>query len=193
MKRFFNAGGKIAAITLASAIAGTLAPLGAALASDSAKSPQAAAPTPEVKLVADYNSWFVGVFMDPDKMRAGLPKYITAKTVLREATSLPWGGTMIGYDGWVRLCHASAPIFARLGPLVTGSDVTYYQHGNVVLRELVMTIKPAKAAPEAFNMGLIEKYTVERGRITQIDEFYADTATFLERLRVLGALPEPGK
>jgi hypothetical protein len=28
-------------------------------------------------------------------------KYITDETVLHEATSLPWGGTMVGYDGWV--------------------------------------------------------------------------------------------
>jgi hypothetical protein len=52
-----------------------------------------------------------------------------------------------------------------------------------------LTIKPSKEAPEPFVMGVIEKYTVENGRVKQIDGFYADTASFLERLAILRALP----
>src|SRR6266852_5549167 len=66
--------------------------------------------TPEVKLVDDYNAWFLGGAYagDMDKLKAGLPKYITNETVLHEVASLPWGGTMVGYAGWVRLSEKSA-------------------------------------------------------------------------------------
>jgi hypothetical protein len=151
--------------------------------------------TPEVKLVDDYNAWFFGEVTagDVEKLKAGLPKYITSDTVLHEALSLPWGGTMVGYDGWVRLSQITGPIFGKILSFVEVSAPKYYQHGNVVVREISLTIKPTKAAPEPFVMGIIEKFTVENGRISQIDEFYADTASFLERLSVLGALPEHGK
>jgi hypothetical protein len=52
-----------------------------------------------------------------------------------------------------------------------------------------MTIKATKAAPEPFVMSIVEKFTIENGRIKQIDEFYADTAALLKRFRVLNAIP----
>jgi hypothetical protein len=147
--------------------------------------------TPEIKLVDDYNIWFMGVALDNDitKLKAGLPKYITNETILHEAQSLPWGGTMIGYDGWVHLNQNVAPVFNKILTLVSGSDATYYQRGNVVVREISMIIKPNKEAPGLFTMGIIEKYTIRSGRIAQIDEFYADTASLIARLGALGALP----
>jgi ketosteroid isomerase-like protein len=148
--------------------------------------------TPEIQLIDDYNTWFSGVALDPDvtKLKAGLPKYITKDTILHEATSLPWGGTMIGFDGWVHLNQNVAPVFDKILPLVGGSEATYYQRGNVVVREINMTIKASKEAPTPFAMGIIEKYTIRDGRIAQIDEFYADTASLIARLRALGALPD---
>jgi hypothetical protein len=38
-------------------------------------------------------------------------------------------------------------------------------------------------------MSIIEKYSVENGRIKQIDEFYADTAGLLKRFHALNAIP----
>jgi hypothetical protein len=152
--------------------------------------------TPEIKLVDDYNTWFMGqeLAVDMDKFKAGLPKYITNDTVLHEADSLPWGGTTVGYDGWVHLIQIiDGPIFGKLSSLLDVSSPKYYQHGNIVLREYTMTIKPTKAAPKPFVMGIMEKYTVEDGRISQVDEFYADTAGVLERFAVLGVLPEHKK
>jgi len=148
--------------------------------------------TPEIQLVDDYNVWFMGVALDPDvtKLKAGLPKYITKDTILHEAASLPWGGTMIGYDGWVRLNQNVNPVFNKILPLVSGSEATYYQRGNIVVREINMIIKPSKDAPGPFTMGIIEKYTIRGGRIAQIDEFYADTASLIARLGALGALPD---
>jgi ketosteroid isomerase-like protein len=148
--------------------------------------------TPQVRLIEDYNSWFEGVALDPDvsKLKAGLPKYITKDTVLREPVSLPWGGTMIGYDGWVHLNQTVAPVFNKILPLVGFADPTYYQKGNVVLREIALTIQTSKEAPAPFSMGIIEKYTVRDGRIAEIDEFYGDTASFLARLRAMGALSD---
>jgi hypothetical protein len=150
--------------------------------------------TPEVKLIEDYNTWYLGAYAgDMEKLKAGLPKYINDDTVLHEAASLPWGGTMVGYDGWVRLSQKSVPIFAQIASLLEVSGPTYYQHGNVVIREITLTIKPTNAAPEPFVTGLMEKYSVENGRIKQIDEFFADTASFLDRLALLGALPDRKK
>jgi hypothetical protein len=148
--------------------------------------------TPEVQLVDDYNTWYLGGTYggDMEKLKAGLTKYITNETVLHEVASLPWGGTMVGYDGWVRLIQKSNPISEKISSLLEVSSPKYYQHGNVVIHEITLTIKPTKAAPVPFVMGIMEKYTVENGRIKQIDEFFADTASFLERLRVVGALPE---
>jgi hypothetical protein len=191
--RFSNAAAIIAAAALTACM---LMPAGARFAVGAVQSDAKAHPmSPEVKLVDDYNTWFLGGAYagDMGKLKAGLPKYITDQTVLHEVVSLPWGGTMVGYDGWVRLTQASGPVFEKISSLFEVSSPKYYQQGNVVLHEITLTIKPTKAAPEPFVMGIIEKYTIENGRIKQIDEFYADTASFLERLAVLGALPEHKK
>jgi hypothetical protein len=186
---FDGAGRIIAATALTSAAASMLAPIDAALASSTAGAARKKPPmSPEIKLVDDYNTWFQGAFDDPAKMKVGLPKYITNETVLHEAVSLPWGGTMVGYDGWAHLHESGKAVWELLYPNVEVSGPEYYQHRNVVLHEITMTIKPTKAAPTPFVMGILEKYTVENGRIKQIDEFYQDTASFLERLRVLGIL-----
>jgi hypothetical protein len=151
--------------------------------------------TPEIKLVYDYNAWFIGGAYagDVGKLRAGLPKYITDETVLHEAVSLPWGGTTVGYEGWVHLTQVSAPVMATLAPLMEVSASEYYQRRNIVFKEATMTIKSTKQAPAPFVMGVVEKYTIENGRIKQIDEFYADTASFLQRLNIVGAFPERKK
>jgi hypothetical protein len=184
------------------AAAGMSAVAGMLTASEAASAPGSDRPadkkktmTPETKLVDDYNTWFIGGAYegDMDKLRAGLPSFITNETVLQEAASLPWGGKSVGYEGWVRVCSISGPIFEKLGSLVDLSAPTYYQDGHTVLHQLVMTIKPTGAAPEPFVMGVMEKYTVAHGRISYIDEFYADTAGFLERLTVLGAIPRRDK
>jgi len=164
------------------------APLDSTVAADAPKKPPM---TPEVKLVDDYNTWFLGGAYEGDveKLKAGLPKYITNQTVLHEVASLPWGGTLVGIPGWIELTQKSAPVFAKITSLLEVSGPTYYQRSNVVIHEITLTIKGSPAAPEPFTMGLMEKYTIEKGRIKQIDEFYADTASFLERLAVLGAIP----
>jgi hypothetical protein len=160
----------------------------AAAAGDATKKENAR--TPEIKLVDDYNAWLAGMYMgDLDKLKAGLAPYITDQTVLYEAKSLPWGGKMVGYDGWVRLCRIAGPIFAKLSPLLEASRSKYYQYRNVVLHETSMTIRGSTQAPEPLTFGIIEKYIIENGRIKQIDEFYADTASLVERLKVLGAMP----
>jgi hypothetical protein len=148
-------------------------------------------PTPEVKLVDEYTTWFSGAAFagDMDKLKADLTKYITDKTVLHEAISLPWGGTMVGYDGWVRLSKTVTPIVGKISSDLDVSDPVYYQRGRIVIREVTVTIKGTAAAPQPFAMGLIEKFTIESGRIKQIDVFFQDTAGFLDRLTVLGAIP----
>jgi hypothetical protein len=151
--------------------------------------------TPEVKLVDDYNTWFLGggYQSDATKLQANLPKYITSETVLHEVVSLPWGGTMVGIPGWMVLIQKSNSVLLKINSLLDLSPATYYQRGNVVLHEFALSIKGSPAAPEPFSMGIIEKYTIENGRIKQIDEFYADTASFLDRLAVLGAIPPRNK
>ena len=147
--------------------------------------------TPEVKLVDDYNTWYAGGAYagDMDKLKAGLTQYITNQTVLHEANSLPWGGTTVGYDGWVHFSQTVAPIFEKIASYLEVSDPLYYQRGHIVIRESTVTIKGTPAAPQPFVMGLIEKFTIENGRIKQIDSYFQDTAGFLDRLAALGAIP----
>jgi hypothetical protein len=151
--------------------------------------------TPEIELVDEYNTWFLGGAYagDMEKLKAGLPKYITNETVLHEPVSLPWGGTFIGFEGWVRLCQITDPIFAKLSSLLEFSAPHYYQHRSVVLNETTMTLKSTKLTPEPFTMGIVEKYTIDNGRIKQIDEYYADTASLISRLSVLGVSTERKK
>jgi len=166
-------------------------PIGLPFAAESRADTKKPAMTPEVKLVDDYNTWFLGGAYagDVEKLKAGLPQYITNDTVLHEVASLPWGGTLVGYEGWVELSRKSSPVFGKISSLVEVSSPKYYQHGNVVIHEITLTIKGSPAAPQPFSMGIMEKYTIEKGRIKLIDEFYADTASFLERLALLGAIP----
>jgi hypothetical protein len=140
--------------------------------------------TPEIELIEKYNTWFRGVLGDIEQVRAGLPDYITNETVLNEPASIPWGGAMVGYDGWAHMLENSLPHLAAVGADLEISDSEYSQRDNIVLREITLTIKPSTATPEPFVMGIVEKYTIENGRIKQIDEFYADTASFLKRLGI---------
>jgi hypothetical protein len=144
--------------------------------------------TPEVDLVMRYNAFLRDNFFDWPKLLAGLPRYITNSTILHEAPSLPWGGTMVGFEGWHRFFDRNVSTVKAILPVLEVWDSSFYQSGPVVILEYGLTLKPTAAAPEAFKMGLIEKYTTFGGRITQIDEFYADTAGYLKRLRLLGAI-----
>ncbi len=150
--------------------------------------------TPEVKLVDDYNTWFLGEAFDGDfeKLKAGLAAYITNASVLHEPVSLPWGGTMVGYEGWVRLCKISTPIFAKLVDQMEFSQPTYYQRGNVVLHELAITFKPTHEGSPPFVAAIMEKYEIEKSRIKQIDEFWADTASLLSELKARGVISASG-
>jgi ketosteroid isomerase-like protein len=163
----------------------------AATASDAKAHPL----TPEVKLVDGYTSWFLGGAYagDTNELKAGLTKYITDKTVLHEPVSFPWGGTMVGYDGWVHLSQRIAPIFAKVNSHLEVSSPVYYQRGHVVIRETTVTVKSTPAAPQPFVTGLMEKFTFENGRIAQIDEYFQDIAGFVDRLAVVGAIPAAHK
>jgi hypothetical protein len=128
-----------------------------------------------------------------DKLKMGLSAYITNETVLHEPESLPWGGTMVGYEGWIRLCQITNPIFGPLTERMEASPAKYYQKTNVVLRDLSLTIKPAQATKQPFKTRIMEKYIIENGRIRQIDEYWADTESLLDELAGLGVLPNEKK
>jgi hypothetical protein len=95
---------------------------------------------------------------------------------------------MVGYEGWHRFFEHTVATVKAILPILEVWESSFYQAGPVVILEYGLTLKPTTAAPEPFKMGLIEKYTTAGGRITQIDEFYADTASYLKRLRLLGAI-----
>jgi ketosteroid isomerase-like protein len=153
--------------------------------------PGAASVTPDVQLVIDYNDFIQSTFTDWQKQKPGLPKFITNKTILHEAPSLPWGGTMVGFAGWHQLYSRNIAVMKALLPHLEIADSTYFQNGTTVIHEYGMVIKATSEAPEPFVMGMIEKYTVKDGRIAQIDEFYEDTAGLLKRLAVLGIVNHP--
>jgi hypothetical protein len=186
-RQFFGGTGKLAAASLLTfAVASVFPASEAAAVSGTGKKNRV---TPEIKLIDDYSSWFFGTIggpIDIAKIRTVMPDYITNETILHEAPSLPWGGTTVGYDGWVRLCQISATISERLGSLLEASQAQYWQSGNVVFRESALTVKPTKAAPTPFVTLLLERHTIESARIKQIDGYFQDTDGFLERLKVLG-------
>lgn len=149
--------------------------------------------TPEIKLIDDYNAWLnafleSGEFENKEKFESGLRPYITDETVLNEPESLPWGVPMVGYAGWSTFIRHSTPIFAHFAGRYAMSTPVYYQNGSVVLREFTVTISGSPAVPEPFVMKLIERYTVENERISQLDEFYSDTAAFLDYLALEGVI-----
>jgi hypothetical protein len=135
--------------------------------------------TSQVRLVDDYNQWLVKVFGDSKKLRNGLPRYITDTTVLHEADSLPWGGTLVGYAGWESLNERG---MAALGGIPEMFAPHYWQRGNVVLREFTLKIKPPKPTKADITVDIVEKYTITGGRISLIDLFYDDTAALVKWL-----------
>jgi hypothetical protein len=182
----------MALIAVALPAAGMFVSVGPAIADATSATQNGSKPmTPEVKFVDDYSTWMMGGSYGSDlsKLKAGLAKYITNETVLNEAASLPWGGKMVGYDGWAHLTQASAPALAVVAPLLEMSKSHYFQSGHVVFREFTITVKPSKAAPDPFVMGIIEQFTLSRGRIKQVDVYYEDTAAFLQRMAAIGVLP----
>jgi hypothetical protein len=190
-RQFFDGAGKIIAATaLTTATASMLLSTEAGAASGISGERTA---TSGIKLVNDYNLWFFGVIAKPinlatlrDEMRA----YISNETVLNEALSLPWGGTMVGYDGWVHLCQVCASVGEKLSPHMKLSDAHYTQRGNVIFRESTMTIASTNTGQKPFVMPIIEKYLIRNSRIQQIDVFFQDTAGFVENLTLLGVPPK---
>jgi hypothetical protein len=185
-RRFFDGAGKIIAATALSAATASVIPSTEAGAASGINEQRDA--TAGIKLVDDYNIWFFGVIAKPINLatlREEMRAYITNETVLNEALSLPWGGTMVGYDGWVHLCQVCASVGEKTFPYMKLSDAHYTQRGNVIFRESTMTIASTK-----FVMPIIEKYLIKNSRIQQIDVFFQDTAGFVENLSRFGVPPK---
>lgn len=151
--------------------------------------------TPEIDLIEDYNKW-LGQFRassdvaDRQKLEAGLSAYITAETILIEPSSVPWGGRLVGYDGWATFIKEISPIVGPLSSRFRVSSPVYYQKSEIVLREYSVTISDKAGATSAIVLNFIEKYTVMGARIVRIDEYYSDTAALLDFLRGEGLLGE---
>jgi hypothetical protein len=165
--------------------------------------------TPEIRLVKNYNTWLTGGpwfnfpeqstskgrsspwLASPSAIKAyldGLQRYITDASVLHEAPSLPWGGTMVGFDGWVRFLQTCTPIYHSIFSMFEVSQPAYWQHDNAVIKKVTITMKPTERIPNPFYMEILEIYTIDHSRIKQIDEYYEDTAGYLARLKSLGVM-----
>ncbi len=144
--------------------------------------------TPEVAFIENYNTWLLGALGDLDQLMAGLPRFITNETILMEPSSVPWGGTLIGFDGWAKLREGVLPFFGSLGPDLSFSKAEHFQRDNTIIRELVMSVRPTQASSKGFVMPMIEKYELSGGRIARIDAFYEDTARFLRHFELPAAM-----
>lgn len=141
--------------------------------------------TENIDFINRYNDWLLDAFTKDDATyRAGLLDWITEDTVLLEPKSIPWGGKMVGTDGWVQLranaaatgesTGAAMPEFKTLGQWDTGDGTVFH--------ELEVTMQPSATNPNPEIFKIMEKYTIENNRITRIEEFYDDSASVLLHL-----------
>ena len=148
----------------------------------------------EIEVVENCNAW-INSFLgsddadDLEKLKVGLQPFITEKTVLTEPASLPWRGEHVGYEGWVEFIRRIRPVQKHFASRSNEKKSTYYQEGNVVLREFAIDISGSTVA-SPFTLKLFERYTVEDGRISQCLSYYYDTASFLEFLALEGLIPK---
>lgn len=90
--------------------------------------------------------------------------------IVKEADSLPYGGTYNGHAGFKDLMARLADTWTDLRPI----DFNFSAVGETVLATFTL-LATSKATGRELNMPLIEKWTFGNGRVVDGGVFYYDT------------------
>jgi len=128
-----------------------------------------------VKVVAKY---FECLFKTRDfKM---MSEIIAPGAVYRQAEGLPYGGTFVGFENWMKMFTQASSYF----DLQIEKEPTYFTAGTedgVLIR---FTIKcTAKKSGKIISMPIAEHFDVKGGLITGIIPFYFDTKKFSDFIK----------
>jgi uncharacterized protein len=96
--------------------------------------------------------------------------------VVHEAPSLPYAGDHRGHDGFLKLAATFNGVWEMTSPL----DLTFLDAGETTVVVLVRYDVIARATGKAMTLDHVEIYTVQDGKITDLDVYYRDTAAMLE-------------
>jgi ketosteroid isomerase-like protein len=101
---------------------------------------------------------------------------LSTDIVVHEAPSLPYAGDHRGIEGFLRLAEAFNGVWAIKSPL----DLTFLDAGEDKVVVLVKYEAEARATGAVLTLPHVEVYTVQDGKITDLDVYYRDTAAILE-------------
>jgi ketosteroid isomerase-like protein len=101
---------------------------------------------------------------------------LAPEIVVHEAPSLPYPGDHRGIDGFLKLAEA----FNRVWEIKTPLDLTFLDAGEDKVVVLVKFDVEARATGRPLTLRLVEVYTVQGGKIADLDVYYRDTAAIVE-------------
>jgi hypothetical protein len=134
-------------------------------------------------VVKSYNAGLGANMGDWDAMRAHLDKHLTSEAACVEATSLPWGGTWVGPDGWLEMFQKGTAAF-EASPLTLGGpgvEDTYTVEGSTVVRRNCMTVIE-EATGTATDLLGVEIYEVGDDGIESCNVYFFDTALMAAKI-----------
>jgi ketosteroid isomerase-like protein len=127
-------------------------------------------PKANVEVVERFEHAFVRGDMDD------VVSLLAPEIVVHEAPSLPYPGDHRGIDGFLKLAGA----FNRVWEIKTPLDLTFLDAGEDKVVVLVKFDVEARATGRPLTLRLVEVYTVQGGKIADLDVYYRDTAAIVE-------------
>lgn len=131
--------------------------------------------TENIKVIARY---FESLFKTQDFKT--ISEIIAPDAIYNQAEGLPYGGTFVGFNNWVKM-FAQANNFFDLQIEKEPAYFTSSESDDVLIR---FTIKcTSKKSGKIISMAVAEHFTLKDGIITAITPFYFDTKKFSDFLK----------
>jgi uncharacterized protein len=127
-------------------------------------------PKANVEVVKQFEHAFVRGDMDH------VISLLAPDIVVHEAPSLPYPGDHRGIDGFLKLAEA----FNRVWEIKSPLDLAFLDAGEDKVVVLVKFDAEARATGKPLTLRLVEVYTVQGGKIADLDVYYRDTAAIVE-------------
>jgi uncharacterized protein len=127
-------------------------------------------PKANVEVVEQFEHAFVRGDMDH------VISLLAPDIVVHEAPSLPYPGDHRGIDGFLKLAEA----FNRVWELKSPLDLAFLDTGEDKVVVLVKFDAEARATGKPLTLRLVEVYTVQGGKIADLDVYYRDTVAIVE-------------